>query len=153
MGNEHLILVLDNVRSLYNVGAIFRLADGLGVNQIMLCGITPGPPRAEIHKTALGAETHVEWNAFASTSECLTKLKNDQFNVVALEITPLSVPLQNFTPIFPMALVVGHETDGVSSDVLRDINSHVHIPMLGHAKSLNVATAVAIACWQIKRNV
>lgn len=149
--NSHIVvLVLDNVRSLYNVGAIFRLADGLGIDQIMLCGITPEPPRAEIHKTALGAEAHVKWRYFGSTADCVSTLKTNLYQIVALEITNESEPLQTFKPHFPLALIVGHERDGISDKLLRDVDSRVHIPMLGHANSLNVATAVAIACWHIK---
>ena len=150
MNSAALVLVLDNVRSLYNVGAIFRLADGLGVDQIMLCGITPKPPRAEIHKTALGAEAHVKWRYFGSTTDCISELKNNKYHVVALEITASSQPLLNFKPIFPLALIVGHERDGISSDLLQGVDSRVYIPMFGHAKSLNVATATAIACWNKK---
>lgn len=150
MNSHEVVLVLDNVRSLYNVGAIFRLADGLGVDQIMLCGITPEPPRAEIHKTALGAETHVRWSYYQSTADCVSTLKQKHHQIVALEITDKSESLQTFMPYFPLALIVGHERDGISDKLLQDVDSRVHIPMLGHAKSLNVSTAVAIACWHIK---
>lgn len=148
--SNHVVLILDNVRSMYNVGAIFRLADGLGVTKLYLCGITATPPRAEIHKTALGTETNVAWEYATEIKDQISEIKKRGYIVVALELTNTAIPLYDYKPTFPLALVVGHETDGVSHEVLKLADVHVQIPMRGHAHSLNVATACAIALWHIQ---
>lgn len=146
---KELVLVLDNVRSMYNVGAIFRLSVGLGVSSLHLCGVTPRPPRAEIHKTALGMETKVPWQGFDLTDQSIDLLKKQGFQVAALEITQRSVPITQFEPHYPLALVLGHETEGVDLALLDHIDTHIHIPMTNQVKSLNVASVAAIAVWHV----
>jgi tRNA G18 (ribose-2'-O)-methylase SpoU len=151
----NLILVLDNIRSLYNVGAIFRTAEGLGVSEIILCGITPTPPRKEIHKTALGAETRISWRHAESTIDLIKEVRNKGTLVYALELTPDAIPLDQFDQLDksdqsnPIYLVVGHERLGVNDEVLNLVDNKIMIPMRGQVKSLNVASATAIACWHI----
>ncbi len=143
------ILILDNIRSMHNVGAMFRLADGLGISELYLIGITATPPRAEIHKTALGAETHVKWKYFKAIDEAISQAKADNYTVAALELSDQAISLDQFKPTFPLALIVGHETEGVGERTLKSVDKIVQIPMHGHAHSLNVATATAIACWHL----
>lgn len=147
-----IVLILDNIRSMYNVGAIFRTADGLGVSKIYLTGITPTPPRKEIHKTALGAESRVPWEYSEKLQAPISKLQKEGFVIAALEITPAAISIQNYpiSHIAPMALILGHERDGVASDALELADVHLMIPMTGNIKSFNVSTAAAIALWQLR---
>jgi 23S rRNA (guanosine2251-2'-O)-methyltransferase len=153
--NPRLILILDNIRSLYNVGAIFRTAEGLGVSEVILCGITPTPPRKEIHKTALGAETRISWKHVDSTIDFIKEVKQEDALIYALELTPDAIPLDQFSQLDkfdqskPIYLVVGHERNGVDDEVLTLVDQKIMIPMHGKVKSLNVASATAIACWQL----
>ncbi len=199
MFDTQIVLILDNIRSLYNVGAIFRTADGLGVSKIYLVGITPVPPRKEIHKTALGAETRVPFEYSDSLATLIPQVKTQGFTVAALEITPSAISLSEYEPTFPLALIVGHEREGVGQSGLNQADIHLQIPMVGNnndqlrrtiradkaitsvseqlknnvslvsnehekllhtprtepmrggIKSYNVATATAIALWQLKR--
>lgn len=147
---DSIVIIVDNVRSMYNVGALFRLADGLGVSKLYLCGITAKPPRAEIHKTALGTEQHVMWEYCTTTAEAIAQLKNEGFTIAALELTETAVPLASFHPTFPLALIIGHERDGVGESELFHSDVHIQIPMQGRGISLNVTTACAIALWHIQ---
>jgi len=138
-------LICEDVRSLLNVGAMFRTADALGVSKIFLCGITGKPPRAEISKVALGADAWIPWEYRAAAWELIRDLGAQKYHVVALEKTEDSTPLANFTPQFPLALVVGNEVRGVSKDTIAACEQVVHIPMRGRKESLNVAVAAGIA--------
>ena len=147
--------MLDNIRSLYNVGSMFRTADAFGLDQLYLCGITGTPldelRRTKIAKTSLGAETMVPWSYVERIDDLLPKLKADGLEVVALEQTPQAIPLASYQPIpSKVALVVGHEVFGVHSHVLSEIDQHLMIPMLGQKESLNVAVAFGIACAQLR---
>ncbi len=145
---KELVLVLDNIRSMYNVGAIFRLSEGLGVSKIYLCGITPRPPRAQIHKTALGAESEVPWEHYESAAKLIQQLQRD-YTIAVLELTPDAISLDHYHLTSPLALVVGHETEGVGQEWLKAAQVHLKIPMHGQVHSLNVATATAIAVWHL----
>ncbi len=151
-------LVLDNLRSVYNIGAIFRTADAVGVKKIYLCGICAFPPRPDLHKTALGTEEYVEWEYVDSTLQALKKLKRLKCKIVALEQTDQSDDyrsLQGVTPrsmkrgVTPckLALVVGNEVDGVSQEVLDLCDQAIDIPMAGWANSLNVTTALGVVLY------
>lgn len=142
-------LVLDNIRSMENVGAIFRSCDGAGVKKLILCGITPRPPRREISKTALGATESVDWEYYENTADAITQLKSQGIQTVALELTEQSVNYQNFDYNDPVAVVAGHETEGVSQEVLGLCDAAVFIPMRGKAQSLNVATSAGIILYHI----
>jgi tRNA G18 (ribose-2'-O)-methylase SpoU len=142
-------VVLDNIRSVYNIGAIFRTSDAVLAEKIYLCGITAHPPRRDLEKTALGATEVVPWEYSRSTTETLLKLKEKGVKICALELTTRSVDLKKAKYEFPMALVVGNEVDGVGKEVLELADLVVSIPMLGRAKSLNVATAYGIVAYEV----
>ena len=158
LGDKELYLVLDNIRSAYNVGAIFRTADGAGVKKIYLCGYTPVPPDGKkiyktqsdkmIEKTALGAEKKVAWEKVDDLEKLLEKLRREKVKIVALEKTGESVDLKNFQPEFPLALVVGNEVDGVAEKILEKCDAVVSIPMRGAKESLNVSVAAGIATYE-----
>ncbi|MBU1446215.1 RNA methyltransferase [Patescibacteria group bacterium] len=142
-------VVLDNIRSLYNVGAIFRTSDGLMVQKIYLCGMTGIPPRKEIDKTSLGACDVVPWTYKEKAIDAIRELKEKGVEIVALELTD---PFQNYAETefkFPTAIVIGHEINGVSDEVMELVDKSISIPMLGRANSLNVATAFGIASYQM----
>jgi len=146
-----LVVVLDNVRSQHNVGAVFRTSDAFLVEKIYLCGITATPPNREIHKAALGATESVEWQYFEKTVDAVNHLKNQGFSVVALEQTEHSISLlDNEKKIKkPIALILGNEVDGVSDDVLPLIDGAFEIPQFGTKHSLNVSVSAGIAIWEI----
>ncbi len=143
-------LVAQNIRSLFNVGSLFRCADVFGVKKIYLCGYTGFPPRKEISKTALGAEQWVAWERHWQTHLLLKKLKKQGIKVVVLETGRRSKTLPKFNPKFPLALVVGNEVKGVSGKILSLADEVVKIPMLGKKESLNVATAAGIALYKLR---
>jgi tRNA G18 (ribose-2'-O)-methylase SpoU len=144
--------MLDNVRSLWNVGSIFRSSDAAGVRKLFLCGMTGRPPRPEIAKTALGAEETVPWEYSSDSATAVVRLKNLGVRIVALETSKGAVPFDGYSYEFPMCLVVGHEVDGISSQVLSLADATVAIPMLGSKSSLNVAVAYGIALYEILRH-
>jgi tRNA G18 (ribose-2'-O)-methylase SpoU len=144
-----LTVVLDNIRSIYNVGAMFRTCDAILAEKMVLCGITGHPPRKDIDKVALGAVEVVPWEYSSSTRETLLKLKENGVKICALELTKQSVHYREADYPFPMALVVGNEVEGISEDVMPLVDFAVDIPMLGRANSLNVATAFGIVGYEI----
>jgi len=143
------VAVLDNVRSLHNVGAIFRTADAAGVGKLYLCGMTGAPPRHEIRKAALGAEEVVAWEYFKQTSETLLKLKSEGYFLLALESTPASIDYRRAAYRFPLALVVGHEYNGIAPEILALCDAAIALPMRGIKVSLNVAVAFGVAAYEI----
>lgn len=147
MKEKELILILEDIRSLWNVGAMFRAADALGVAKIYLCGVTGKPPRGEISKVALGAEAWVPWEYHAAAWELVQKLKKKGYQTTALEQVKGSTSLKDFTPKFPLALVVGNERHGISKETLDAVEHIVHIPMVGRKESLNVSVAAGIAVY------
>lgn len=144
-----LILILDNVRSLHNVGAVFRTADAFRIESIWLCGITGTPPHKELHKTALGATESVHWKYFKNTIDAVYEAKKLECKVFALEQTSKSVMLQNFEAKFPMALVLGNEVDGVDVDVIEACHGVIEIPQFGTKHSFNVSISAAIVIWHL----
>lgn len=149
-----LVLLVENVRSLQNVGALFRLADGLGVQEVALCGITGRPPHRDIHRTALGAEEMVAWRYFTSgveAAECYSALG---YEVVSLEQVRGSVCVDRYVPGGQgVVLAVGNEVSGVSDGLLSASCACVEIPQRGSKHSLNVATAAAIALWELAKRL
>lgn len=147
-----LTVVVDNVRSLNNIGSIFRTADGFGIDRIILCGISATPPSPEIHKTALGAEDSVAWDYCDSTVEAVERLKAMGTTVCCLEQVMESVSLEDFTADFSdsrrYAFIVGNEVDGVNPDVVDLCDICIEIPQIGTKHSLNVAVSAGIAMWQ-----
>jgi len=150
------IVVLDNVRSLYNTGAFFRTADGCAVEKLVLCGITPRPDqgsrqRRSIEKTALGAETSVPWEYVPDTAAAVAAAAASGYHVAAVENSPHAIDLYEWRPAWPVCLVFGHETDGIAPDLVSGIQTHVRIPMLGTKRSLNVATAAGVVLYELLR--
>lgn len=144
-----LTVVLDNVRSLNNIGSIFRTSDAFLVDRIMLCGITATPPSPEIHKTALGAENSVTWEYHAKTMEAVRELKDEGYTVCVLEQVKNSVMLQNFRPKpeKKYAIVAGHEVQGVDPAIVNAADICIEIPQFGTKHSLNVSVSTGIALW------
>jgi tRNA G18 (ribose-2'-O)-methylase SpoU len=138
-------IIVDNVRSLWNVGSIFRTADACGVERLALTGITGRPPRAEISKTALGAEQTVPWSYFSDTGAALEEMCRDGFTAVALEATSAAISLDRFEWPERVCLLLGNEVAGVAAPLLEGCSRHVFIPMRGEKESLNVAVACGIA--------
>lgn len=149
-----LILVLDNVRSMHNVGSVFRSADAFLIRGLYLCGYTPRPPHRDIHKTALGATETVSWQYFPTTREALGSLKADGFEIFAVEQVEESIPLQRFAgrSKTPLALVFGNELSGVGEEVLPLCDGAVEIPQWGMKHSLNISVAAGIVLWELVRN-
>ncbi len=143
------IVVLDNIRSLSNVGSVFRSADAFRIGELFLCGITACPPHREIHKTALGADETVPWRYFTTTAEACEELRSMGYRIFAVEQVEGSVMLQDFETEPNMAFVLGNEVDGVSDEVLPYCDGAVEIPQQGTKHSLNVSVCSGIIMWDI----
>lgn len=158
MENE-LFLILHDIRSAYNVGAIFRTADGSGVSKIYLSGYTPVPAGEDkekktqadkmIEKTALGAERNVPWEKAEDLSDLIDELRKEKISVIALEKIDNAIELKKFEKKFPIALILGNEVEGVSAEILNKCDAIVSIPMRGKKESLNVSVAAGIAMYEI----
>lgn len=144
-----LTVVLDNVRSLNNIGSIFRTSDAFAVERILLCGITATPPSPEIHKTALGAEDSVRWSYFENTADAVEMLKKEGYTVCALEQVDGSVALEAFEADSDgrYAFIAGNEVDGVDQNVVDMCDVSLEIPQVGTKHSLNVAVSTALTIW------
>lgn len=153
--NFNLVVVLDNIRSTYNVGAIFRTADAAGVLKIYLCGITPAPPNPKISKVALRAEKFVAFEKIAKTWRLLEQLKKDKYFLISLEQSRKSKKANDIFQLRSIrakkiALILGTEVKGLSPKILKRADLQIEIPMYGHKESLNVAVAFGIAIYQIR---
>lgn len=148
---QEIRIIAHNIRSLWNVGSIFRTADGFGVSKMYLTGYTGRPPRKEITKVALGAEEFVPWEHVDDPMRVIEDLKKDGWSIVSLEQTEKSVPLSSFTPRFPLCLILGNEVDGVREDLLKASDALLEIPMIGKKESFNVAVAVGIGLYGLCR--
>lgn len=144
-------VLLDNVRSLYNVGAFFRTADAAGVERLHLCGITGRPPQRAISKTALGAEHSVLWEHNCEPLPLIRDLRLRGYEIAAVETTVHAVDLFDWTPRFPVCVIFGHEVEGIRTEVSALSDTHVRIPMLGAKHSLNVATAGGVVIYELLR--
>lgn len=144
-----MIVVLDNVRSMHNVGSLFRTCDAFRVQAMYLCGITAGPPHREIEKTALGSTKSVCWNYYPDSLDAIKFLKKDGYTVCAVEQFKESVLLQNFNVLSNTryALVFGNEVTGIRQDILEIVDAIIEIPHIGTKKSFNVSVAAGIALW------
>jgi 23S rRNA (guanosine2251-2'-O)-methyltransferase len=154
--DQRIVVLLDNIRSLYNTGSILRTADASGVERVVLCGITPRPDqggrqRRAIAKTALGAEETVRWEYQPDAHDALRTLAAEGYHTVAVETPPDAVNLFEWTPRWPVCLVFGHEVDGVSSTLAAHVDTVIRIPMLGQKRSLNVATAAGVVLYELLR--
>ncbi len=147
-----IFVMLDNIRSLYNVGSMFRTSDGARIGKLILTGFTPFPPRKEIEKTALGATRTVPWEYVKKPRTAITSLKASGVRICVLEHTDASVPYHALTKNdFPLCLVVGNEITGVSREVVEQSDFAIDIPMLGMKQSLNAAVAYGIAVFEFVR--
>lgn len=145
-------VVVDNVRSLYNVGSIFRTSDGVLLDKLILTGFTPTPPRKEIEKTALGATQSVPWHYEQMPRDAIVQLKLQGYKAVCLEITDRVIPYYDVAPSdFPICLVIGNEINGVSKEALAECDLALEIPQFGIKQSLNVAVAFGIAIFELNR--
>ena len=146
-----LTVVLDNVRSLNNIGSVFRTSDAFRVEHIALCGITATPPHREIHKTALGAEDSVAWSYHEDTAECVRGLKEKGYRVYAVELAHDSLKLgtDEVATDKLVAIVFGNEIDGVQEEVMELCDGYLEIPQAGTKHSLNVSCAAAIVIWEL----
>lgn len=143
-----IVLVLDNIIDTFNIGSFFRLADATALEKIYLCGRTITPPNVKIHRASIGTWRWVPWEHKLSTLETVKKLKKQGYQIVAAEQSLKSTPYAKFTPKFPTALVAGHETTGVSKEVLAEVDKILEIPMYGVNKSLNVLVSASIILYQ-----
>lgn len=141
-------VLLDNVRSLFNVGAIFRTSDAVLVNKVYLCGITGHPPRKEISKTALGAEEIVPWEYHEEAVEVVKKLKEDGVKIVAVELAEGAKLYDEYEYDFPICFVFGHEVEGIGEELMALVDEAIYLPMFGRANSLNVATCYGIIMYE-----
>lgn len=150
-----LVVVLDNVRSMHNVGAIFRTADAFLVEKIILCGITPQPPHREIHKAALGATESVEWAYFETITMALEHLKKECYHIVGIEQTSNSQIITDFdfTQSPKYAFVLGNEVEGISEEALPFCDAFLEIPQLGTKHSLNVSVCGGIVMWEFFKEI
>jgi 23S rRNA (guanosine2251-2'-O)-methyltransferase len=151
VGQLPVSVVLDNVRSLYNVGAFFRTADAVRLEKLHLCGITGRPPKRAITKTALGAEETVAWAHTWEPVPLVQEMRRAGYEIAAVETAVHAVDLFDWAPRFPVCLVFGHEVDGIREEVSRLADTHVRIPMLGTKHSLNVATAGGVVIYELLR--
>ncbi|MBN2356003.1 RNA methyltransferase [candidate division KSB1 bacterium] len=141
--------LLDDIRSLHNVGSIFRTADAVNMQHLYICGITGAPPRNEIRKTSLGAEEAVDWSYHADALTPVRELHQQGCQIVALEQTDESVDYRVAPYRFPLCLIIGHEYNGVNEALLTETDLAIQIPMLGVKQSLNVAVAFGVAIYEI----
>ena len=150
-----LIVVLDDVRSMHNVGSVFRTGDAFRIEAVYLCGITSTPPMAEIHKTALGAEDSVTWKYFDTALEAVETLKAEGYEVYSVEQAHGSTMLQNFTPINnkKYAVVLGNEVKGVHQEVIDASDGCLEIPQFGTKHSMNVSVTGGIIIWYFAKNI
>ncbi|WP_033411152.1 RNA methyltransferase [Segetibacter koreensis] len=147
------IAVLDNIRSMHNVGSVFRTSDAFLIEAIFLCGYTPQPPHRDINKTALGATETVDWIFFPTAAEAVYELKRKGYRVYAIEQTEGSISLEKFVwnKKEKIAVVFGNEVDGVSDEVLKLVDGSIEIPQSGMKHSLNISVAAGIVLWDIVR--
>lgn len=146
-------VILENVRSLHNVGASFRTADALRIERLILTGFTGKPPRSEIDKVALGAVETVPWTVYDNSATAINELKKQGIQVIGLEQTTDSIDFQDFKYEFPVALILGHEFDGIEQETLDNCDACVEIPMNGTKQSLNVSTALGVLGYELFRQL
>lgn len=149
---EEFFVICDNIRSLENIGSIFRTADALGVSKIFLCGISGIPPNHKITKTALGAEKTIPFEYHKQIWRLIDKLKRDKVEIVALEQHSKSIIYTKLKPKFPLALIIGNEVRGISYKILKKADKIIYLPMRGKKESLNVSVAFGVAGYQLVKN-
>ena len=152
---HRLTVILDNIRSLNNIGSVFRTSDAFLVEQIYLCGITAQPPHRDIQKTALGATESVNWSYFENTASAVHQLKDEGYEIIAIEQTEECVPLNTFTfsKEKRYAIVLGNEVKGVAQEIVDLCDLSVEIPQFGTKHSLNISVATGVVLWQAHTNL
>lgn len=145
------IVVLENIRSAYNIGSVFRTSDAFLIEAIYICGYSAIPPHKEIKKTALGAEETVTWKHFNSSAEAIEELKGKGYKVFGVEQVENSISLEKFTANGPVAVVFGNEVAGVEQSTIALCDGCIEIPQLGMKHSLNIATAAGVVLWELVR--
>ena len=149
-----IVVVLDNIRSMHNVGSVFRTTDAFLLESICLCGYTPQPPHRDINKTALGATDTVAWKYYPTTLAAVEQLKAEGYSLYAVEQTENSIHLQDFNKIegiHKLAVVFGNEVEGVDAEVIAKCDGCIEIPQLGMKHSLNISVAAGIVLWELVR--
>ncbi|OEK02878.1 RNA methyltransferase [Roseivirga sp. 4D4] len=146
-----IVLVLDNVRSMHNVGSAFRTADAFAIESIALCGITAQPPHREIHKTALGATESVEWKHYKNTMEACKSLRDEGYTLMAIEQVDDSISLESFKPSVDqkLAVIFGNEVFGVEEEVVAFADNSIEIPQFGTKHSLNISVSIGVVLWDL----
>jgi len=149
-----LIIILDNVRSMNNIGSVFRTADAYLIKKIYLCGITAAPPHKDIHRTALGATESVDWEYFENTLDALKTLKEQGYFLLAVEQTENSLMLGEFNPLphKKIAVVFGHEIRGVQQEVVNACDGVLEVPQFGTKHSLNISVCAGIVMWELSKS-
>ncbi|WP_395808399.1 RNA methyltransferase [Daejeonella sp.] len=144
-----LVVILDNVRSMHNIGSIFRTSDGFAIEKIYLCGITAQPPHRDIEKTALGATQSMEWAYSANVCDTINELKLEGYTIIAIEQAENSIMLNNYIPDNSMkyALIFGNEVNGVSNEAMNLIDTCIEIPQFGTKHSFNIVVSAGIVLW------
>lgn len=146
-------LILDNVIDTYNIGSLFRLADAIAAKKLFICDDTEYPPSSRIHKAAVGTEGWVPWEKRDSAIEVEKELKQKGVQIIAVEQSPHSISISNFKPRFPVAIVIGNETTGISKEVLEIADTIVELPMYGVNKSFNVWGSAAVVAYKILEKI
>ena len=148
-----IIAVLDNIRSALNVGSIFRTADAFAIEKIVICGISATPPNREITKTAIGATESVDWEYTESIHDAISKLKSEGYTILGIEQTDQSMMLHEFKPLqSKLAVIFGNEVDGLSDEIINDLDFCIEIPQYGTKHSLNVAVCAGIVLWELVKS-
>ncbi len=144
-----IVIILDNIRSMNNIGSVFRTADAFLIEAVYLCGITATPPNKEIHKTALGATESVDWVYFSTTNEAIEELKTKKYHIFAVEQTDNSIMLNDFNPnaYNKVAFIFGNEINGVEIEVVEKADGCIEIPQHGTKHSLNISVSAGIVIW------
>jgi len=150
-----LVVVLDNIRSLNNIGSVFRTSDAFLVEKIVLCGITAKPPHKDIHKTALGATESVDWEYTNETLDAISKLKEDDYTILSIEQTENAVMLQDFQceKNKKYAIVLGNEVKGVQQEIVNNSDYAIEIPQFGTKHSLNISVSTGVVIWEMFRKM
>jgi len=153
MKKREFYVICDNIRSLENIGSVFRTSDALGVAKIFLCGISGKPPHHKIEKTALGAEKTIPFEHHWQTARLIDKLKKQRVEIVALEQDKKAIEYIKYKPKFPVALILGNEVKGISKNILQKSDKIIFLPMSGQKESLNVSVAFGVAGYHIIKDI
>lgn len=149
------VLITDNVRSMHNIGSLFRTADALNIEKIFLCGLSPVPPHRDIQKTALGATESVQWEYIKDTAEAILRLRSEDYKIIGIEQVHNSISLEQYTveKTDKLALIFGNEVEGITDSVLRLCNACIEIPQFGSKHSLNISVSAGIVLWEIAKKM